>query len=104
MVDKISPQSRDEYKAECERAISLFQQSLDGYQGSQEPHQKGVYKEVMDKALVIMSETIQSALGKEALKKQQKLEQDYENYIANANPSTLSAVNQDIASLQKTVS
>jgi len=65
MVDKIGEGSTPQeiYKKDFDRAVNLFQQSLAGYQKSTEPHQKGKFKDVMDKCLVIIHETINLRKG-----------------------------------------
>jgi hypothetical protein len=106
MVDKIgdgsiSPQNQEIYKKDFDRAVNLFQQSLTGYQQSTEPHQKDKFKDVMDKCLVVIHETIKETLKKEAAKQLNKVDQDYQNFIANDNPKTLQQLNKDLDSLKK---
>jgi hypothetical protein len=105
MVDKIGdnsipPQNQDVYKTDFNRAVNLFQQSLAGYQQSTEVHQKAKFKDVMDKCLVVIHETIKEALKQEAQKQLKKVDQDYQNYIANNNPTTLQKLNNDLDSLK----
>lgn len=97
----ISPESKALYKQEYERAVNLFQQSLTGYQKSDEPHQKAKFQDVMNRALQIMHETIKEALGQGAQKQQAKLDQDYQNFLTNSNPNTAATLNQDIENLKK---
>ncbi len=100
MIDKIGDGSSPQeiYKKDFDRAVNLFQQSLAGYQQSTEPHQKEKFKDVMDKCLVIIHETIQSAKGTQ--KPLSKVDQDYQNFIANDNPKTLEQLNKDLDTLK----
>ncbi len=104
MVDRIgegsTPPENDKeiYKKDFDRAVNLFQQSLAGYEQSAEPHQKEKFKDVMDKCLVIIHETIQSAKGTQKPLKQ--VDQDYQSFIANDNPKTLEQLNKDLDSLK----
>lgn len=104
MVDKIgdssTPQNQEIYKKDFNRAVNLFQQSLSGYQQSTEPHQKAKFRDVMDKCIVVMQETIKEALRKEAQKQFNQVDQDYKNYIANENPKTFEQLNKDLDSLK----
>lgn len=104
MVDKIgdssTPQNQEIYKKDFNRAVNLFQQSLSGYQQSTEPHQKEKFRDVMDKCIVVMQETIKEALRKEAQKQFNQVDQDYKNYIANENPKTFEQLNKDLDSLK----
>ncbi|HUD02113.1 MAG TPA: hypothetical protein VMR37_07275 [Rhabdochlamydiaceae bacterium] len=105
MVDKIGdssipPQNQEIYKKDFDRAVNLFQQSLAGYQQSTEPHQKDKFKDVMDKCLVVIHETIKEALKQEAQKQLKKVDQDYQKYIANNNPATLQKLNNDLDTLK----
>jgi hypothetical protein len=99
MVDKIGegPTPQESYKKNFDRAVKLFQRSLDGYQQSEIPAQKEKFKDVMDKCLVIIHETIRFAKGSE--KPFVKVDQDYQNYIANENPKTLEQLSKDLDSL-----
>lgn len=100
MVDKIgdSSQNQEIYRKDFDRAVNLFQQSLAGYQQSTEPHQKDKFKDVMDKCLVIIHETIRAA--KATQKQLNKMDQDYQNYIAKGSPQTLQQLNKDLDSLK----
>lgn len=104
MVDKIgdssTPQNQEVYKKDFDRAVNLFQQSLSGYQQSTEPHQKEKYRDVMDKCIVVIQETIKEALRQEAQKQFNQVDQDYKNYIANENPKTYEQLNKDLDSLK----
>jgi hypothetical protein len=100
MVDRIGDGSTPQelYKKDFDRAVNLFQQSLAGFQQSTEPHQKEKFKDVMDKCLVIIHETIRSAKGSD--KPLEKVDQDYQNFISNDNPKTLEQLNKDLDSLK----
>jgi hypothetical protein len=100
MVDKIGEGSAPQeiYKKDFDRAVNLFQQSLAGYEKSTIPQQKEKYKDVMDKCLVIIHETIQTAKGTQ--KPFIKVDQDYQEFIANGNPKALEQLNKDIDSLK----
>jgi len=100
MVDKIegAPSPQESYRNSYDRAVNLFQQSLAAYEKSTEPHQKEKFKDVMDKCLVIIHETIRSVKGTEQPLK--KVDQDYENFIANDNPKTLGQLQKGIDSLK----
>ena len=101
MVDRIGEGSQEIYKKDFERAVNLFQQSLSGYQQSTEPHQKDKFKDVMDKCLVVIQETIKEAIRTESQKKFNRLDQDYHNYIANDNPETLKKLTKDLDRLKQ---
>ncbi len=102
MVDRIegdssiSPQSKALYKQEFERAVGLFQQSLAAYENSQIPEQKDKYKDVMNRALQIIHETIKEALSKEGQKKGVQLDNDYQAFLNNDNPQTYQKLNKDL--------
>ena len=100
MVDKIGDSSTPQeiYKKDFDRAVNLFQQSLAGYEKSTESHQKEKFKDVMDKCLVIIHETIRAAKGSE--KPFQKIDQDYQSFIVDDNPKTLEQLNKDLDSLK----
>lgn len=106
MVDQIgdssiSPQDREIYKQDFGRAVDLFQQSLEAYEKSQLQPQKAKYKDVMDKCLQVIHETIQQAIKKESQKQLNQFDQDYQNFIANDNPQTYQQLNNDLDSFKK---
>ncbi len=98
-IDDSTP-SDQVYKKDLDRAVSLFQKSLSGYEQSTEPHQKDKFKDVMDKCLVIIHETLKEVLKKEAQKPLNKVDQDYQKFIADDNPKTLEQLNKDLDSLK----
>ena len=98
-IDDSTP-SDQVYKKDLDRAVSLFQKSLSGYEQSTEPHQKDKFKDVMDKCLVIIHETLKEVLKKEAQKPLNKVYQDYQKFIADDNPKTLEQLNKDLDSLK----
>jgi hypothetical protein len=98
-IDDSTP-SDQVYKKDLDRAVSLFQKSLAGYEQSTEPHQKDKFKDVMDKCLVIIHETLKEVLKKEAQKPLNKVDQDYQKFIADDNPKTLEQLNKDLDSLK----
>jgi Sec-independent protein translocase protein TatA len=104
MVDSIgsTPPDPQIYKKDLGRAVNLFQKSLSGYEQSTEPHQKEKFKDVMDKCLVVIHESLKEILKKEAQKPLNKVDQDYQNFIANGNPNTLDQLNKDLDTLKNT--
>jgi hypothetical protein len=104
MVDSIgnggTPSDPQIYKKDLDRAVSLFQKSLTGYEQSSIPEQKEKYKDVMDKCLVVIHETLKEILKKESQKPLNKVDQDYQNFIANGNPKTLEDLQKDLDGLK----
>lgn len=96
----ITPQDKEIYKKDFNRAVDLFQQSLDAYEKSQSDPQKAKYKDVMDKCLVVIRETIKEASRQEVEKQLKQVNKDYSNFIANDNPTTYQQLSKDLDSLK----
>lgn len=99
----VSPQDRKAYQEECARGVSLFKKTLQEYQKSQMPAQKEEFKDVMEKALLVIHETANACLSKELQKEEINLEQDYRKYIANPSPENLDKLNSDLQHFQKNI-
>lgn len=99
----ISPELRATYKQEFAHSVDLFKRSLTEYENAHEAHKKDMFKDVMAKALNVMNETAQQALNKSALNQKTQLEQDYQNFLANATPENTQKLNKDIQSLERSL-
>src|SRR3569832_385027 len=96
----ITPHDKEVYKQDFNRAVDLFQQSLVAYEKSQSAPQKAKFKDVMDKCLNVIHETIKEAIRVEAQKQLKTVEKDYQNFIDNDNPTTYQQLNKDLDSLK----
>jgi hypothetical protein len=88
MTDPISgkPIPRDlqqTYKSEFGRAVKLFEKSLKEYEATTDNDaKKAKFKDVMDKALVIMNESARGFMNEHEQKKEAQVAQDYQAFIA----------------------
>ncbi len=99
----ITPQMRQQYKQECVQGVDLFQRSLQEYQKSQIPAQKEEYKDVMDKALQVIRETVPQCLSKAMQQEELELEKDYQTYIDNPSPANLKKLTSDLQQFKKEI-
>lgn len=99
----IPPQLKQTYKKEFTQGVNLFQQSLTEYQKTDSGPKKDQFKEVMDMAMQVMSETAKLCLGKQAQNKESTVEKDYQGYIANASPENLQKLQTDLEKLKKSI-
>ncbi len=104
MTDPISGSSPEDpravYKQDFAKSVDLFQKSLDGYQSSQIPKQKEMYKDVMDRTLQIMNETAKLCLSKNAQVQEKTLANDYQDFLSNDTPAAVQKLNSDIDELK----
>lgn len=98
---EVSPQDRALYRQEFERAVNLFQESLTAYEQSQIPAQKDEFKKVMDKALVVIHQTIREAVKSRPDGKEKQLDQDYQNFLAHDTPETVHQLTTDLNELKR---
>ncbi len=97
----ITPQMRAQYKQECARGIELFKETLQEYQKSQIPAQKDEYKDVMDKALQVIRETVPQCLSAYMQKEEKELEHDYDAFIHNPSPQNYNKLAEDIKHFER---
>lgn len=102
-IEGDTPQIRPTYKQECAQGVHLFKQTLAAYQKSDIPEQQEKYKDVMQKALLIIHETAARCLSAELQKEEINLEQDYKNYIASPTPENLNQLQNDLEHFKKGV-
>jgi hypothetical protein len=107
MVDRISgdsPISRPESefdKQSFNKAVNLFQQSLQAYEQSDIPAQKAKFKDVMDKCLQVIQQTAREAIRAEAQKTMDQVDKDYQSFLDNDNPQTYKQLNSDLDHLKR---
>ncbi len=97
----ITPQEKAMYRQEFARGASLFKQSFEQYLSSDNDNKKTLLKDVMDRALQVMNETAKYVLSQKKLEQENKLEQDYGNFISNESPDTIKELQSDIDKLRK---
>jgi hypothetical protein len=89
------------YREEFSRGIKLFQEALENYNTSTEPHQKKEFKKVMNESLNAMNEMVNVALRKDEQNKIEKLQRDYDVFSSNESSQSYNALQKDISSLGK---
>lgn len=99
----IPPQLKAVYKKEFSQGVNLFQKSLAEYQKTDAGPKKDKFKEVMDMAMQVMSETAKLCLSKQGQKKESTLEKDYQGFITNASPENLQKLQSDLDNLKKSI-
>ena len=97
------PHLQQVYKQDFTQGANLFKQSLEQYQNSNNPLQKEAFKDVMQKAMVVMNETAKLCLSQEAQKKEAKLNDDFNNFQNSENPQTVKDLSKSIDSLKRTL-
>jgi hypothetical protein len=83
------------YKAEFGRAVKLFEKSLKEYEATTDNEaKKAKFKDVMDKALVIMNESARGFMNEHDQKTEAKVGQDYQAFIAAEGSDHAAKLNQ----------
>jgi hypothetical protein len=91
----------DLYKQDFQEGIDLFKKSLNGYANADEEHKKAKFKEVMDKTLDALRDTVKASLSQAAQRKEQVLEQDYMQLMSKETDENYKKVQHDIQNLEK---
>lgn len=99
----IPPDLKATYKNEFQRGMRLFQQSLQEYQGTEDGPKKDAFKQVMDEAMQVMSETAKLGLSKAAQKAESAVENDYQAYSSDDSADNLQKLQGDLDKLKKTL-
>lgn len=101
MTDISGDKNPEIYRQECSRGVELFQKSLTAYQSAEGSLQRDAFKDVMDKALKVIQETVPQCLNEHLKKQEKRLEADYQNYLAAQTPENLNRVSKDLSSLKQ---
>ncbi|MBS0586211.1 MAG: hypothetical protein JSR76_07970 [Verrucomicrobia bacterium] len=110
MVDpvnnKVTPDLKATYKDEFARGVKLFQDSLGEYQKADEMNKKAKFKDVMDKALVIMNQAARGFITSSSEKEKAeafkgKMMEDYQNFIASGDSDAYSKLQSDVNTLKR---
>ncbi len=89
------------YKQDFAKSVDLFKKSLDGYESSQIPKQKEMYKDVMNRTLEIMNETAKLCLSKNAQVQEKNLASHYQDFLSKETPEAVQKLNTDIDQLKE---
>lgn len=100
---KINPQQQEVYKQEFAQGADLFQKSLAEYQNSNIPAQKEAFKDVMQKAMQVMNETAKLCLSKEAQKKEEQVNANFQNFQAQESPENIKDLSKSIQQLKDSI-
>jgi hypothetical protein len=105
MTDPISgrvpPETQKVYQREFKEGVKLFQKSLAEYEHSTNDAQKAAFKKVMDEALTIMNQSARGFLGPKGQNEvSEKLNTDYQAFLAQDTPTTYKKLNSDLDHLK----
>lgn len=88
------------YKQEFEHSVDLFQRTLKEYGKSKSENQKAAFKQVMEKASHVMSETAPQYLKGTDKELVTKLQADYRAFCQNPSSEMLTKLQSDINALK----
>ncbi len=97
----ITPQQKAQYRQEFKHGASLFEKSFNEYLHADSDNKKVLLKDVMERTLQVMNETAKYVLSQKKLEQENKLEQDYQNFISNESPDSAKQLQSDIDKLQR---
>lgn len=92
----VGPQDKKLFEQEYKHGADLFQRALQEYAKSNDMYQKEEFKEVMDKAMLVINETAKELKRQELLKQSRQIEEDYKAYQANPTPEAQKKLNADL--------
>lgn len=92
----INPHAKELYKQEYQHGADLFQRALKEHANSQNIYQKAEFKDVMDKALLVLNETARELKEKNLLAQNQQIENDYKAYQSSPNQKTMERLEEDL--------
>lgn len=91
----------DMYRQEFTEGLDLFKKSLNGFANADEEHKKAKFKDVMDKTLNVLKETVKASLSQEAQRKENVLEKDYLELVSKESKENYAKVEHDIENLKR---
>lgn len=89
------------YKQELQKGVKLFEDGFKELQKSKFDAQKSEYEKSMGESLQVIQDTANALMNKHLLKMKEKLEKDYQNYLANPTDPNRDKIQKDIDSLKK---
>ena len=92
----LSPEDRRAYEREYVQGADLFQRALAEHAKTQDIYKREEFKDVMDKALLVLNETARELKEKKLAEQNAKIEQDYREYQQHPDPETQKKLNQDL--------
>ncbi len=101
---KLSPEEKKLYEQEYRHGADLFQRALTEYSKSENLYQKEQFKDVMDKAMVVLNETARELKRQELLKQNKTIEKDYAAYQSHPDDRSQGALNADLDKAKKSIS
>lgn len=96
-----SPEEIQKYRDDYQKSYDLFQKAFQDYnQPNVEEHKKAQLQKVMREALQVMNETACVALKKGKIEDEQRLSNDYSEFLENPSPENQKKVSDDLDSLK----
>jgi hypothetical protein len=95
----ITPRETEMYKSEYKEAVKLFQNALQEYEKSDNIYQQEEFRQVMDKAMVVLNEAARELKEKALLEKNKQIEKDFTAF--NQAPTNTTAVDTLQRDLEK---
>jgi hypothetical protein len=100
---RIGPQERKMYEQEYKHSADLFQRALKEHSASDNIFQREEFKQVMDKAMMVLNETARELKRQELLKQNKQIEKDYGAYQNNQNEMIVQKLDEDLDKAKKSI-
>lgn len=101
-IEPIRPgEERKIFEQEYRHGADLFLRALDAHAKSKNIYQQEEFKEVMNKALLVLNETARELKRKELLAQNQKIGEDYDAYQLNPGALTKEVLKGDLEQAKK---
>lgn len=94
--DPMLPSERRAYEREYKEGADLFQRALAEHAKTENIYKKEEFREVMDKALLVLNETAKELKEKDLALQNKIIAEDYKKYQENPSPATEKALNTDL--------
>ena len=102
-IRDVGPDNIEQFRSQLNRGTKLFQEAMDEYSKTTEPHKKAQLQKVMNETMTAMNQILNDVLKESAKSKEVKLQQDYNKFIANANQQNIGNLNNDLKDIQNSI-
>ncbi len=100
----LGPREKKMYEQEYKHGADLFKRALDQYTKSDNSYQQAEFKDVMDKAMQVLSETANQLMRSELQKQNEQIAKDYATFQKYpGDEDTIDKLNRDLDKAKKSI-
>jgi hypothetical protein len=92
--------TEEQYRKDLDTSAAKFLNALESYDITGDTEQKSQLKAIMDQQLALIRASVSELKNKGIYNQENKVENDYKQYMSDGSPDSLSALEQDLGTLR----